>query len=106
VEESDDRLFLRSAAKLAVRITSELGPCLRGTVLDVGLGGFFVVCTERLPVGTLCELEIDARGAGPIEATGRVAHVEPDGMGIQITELALEHYDELRRLVGCDDANV
>lgn len=98
----DDRQHPRANAKLEAEITSELQSFLRGTVQDVSLSGVFVVCRNRLPVGTLCEVAIDFEGADGddrIEAAGRVAHVEPDGMGIQLTELALVHYEELRRLV-------
>ena len=105
----DDRQFLRAPAKLEVRITAETGACVRGNVQDVSVAGLFVSCGERLPVGTLCELLVEITGGdvpGPIDATGRVAHVEPDGMGIQITELALEDYEELRRLVSRDDSDV
>jgi len=103
VSESDDRQFQRNPAKLEVKITSEFGSCVRGAVQDVSVAGLFVVADERLPVGTLCELEVEVvgcEGEGPIEATGRVAHVEPDGMGIEITDLDLESYEELRRLAG------
>ncbi|MBW2315674.1 MAG: PilZ domain-containing protein [Deltaproteobacteria bacterium] len=103
MSESDDRQFRRNPAKLEVKITSELGSCIRGSVQDVSVAGLFVVTNERLPVGTLCELEVEVLSGedeGPIEATGRVAHVEPDGIGIEITDLDLESYDELRRLAG------
>jgi len=102
VDELGDRQHERNPAKLEVRITTELGGCLRGTVQDVSLAGLFVVCAQRIPVGTLCELCVEVvgcEGEGPIEAVGRVAHVEPDGIGIEITDLDLDHYQELRRLV-------
>ena len=101
MDEIDDRQHERSSAKLEVKITTELGSCVRGSVQDVSVAGLFVVCTERLPVGTLCELCVEVVGGereGLIEAVGRVAHVEPDGIGIEITDLHLEHYDEMRRL--------
>lgn len=104
--EDDDRQHPRANAKLDAEITSELESFIRGTVQDVSLSGVFVVCRNRLPVGTLCEVAIDfesSAGADRIEAAGRVAHVEPDGMGIQLIELALVHYDELRRLVHGDE---
>ncbi len=103
MEEIDDRQHSRSPAKLEVKITSELGSCVRGTVREVSVAGLFVACTDRLPVGTLCELAVDViggDGSDTIEAVGRVAHVEPNGMGVEITDLDLEHYEELRRLVG------
>ena len=106
VSENEDRQFERNPAKLEAKITSELGSCVRGTVQDVSVAGLFVACTERLPVGTMCELMIEVlsgEDAGPIEATGRVAHVEPDGMGLEITDLTLDGYDELRRLVGHEE---
>jgi hypothetical protein len=104
--EEDDRQLQRAPAKLRAEITSELESFIRGSVRDVSLAGIFVACRSRLPVGTLCEISIEFDGPdGPdgIEATGRVAHVQSDGMGIQLTELDLAHYEELRRLVEeCD----
>ena len=103
--ETDDRQFPRAPAKLEVKLTSELGDCVRGSVQDVSVGGLYIACGQRLAVGTLCEVVIEVTGGdvGPIEAQGRVAHVEPDGMGIQITELALVDYEELRRLAAGDE---
>lgn len=106
MNEIDDRQHGRNPAKLEVKLTSELGACVRGTVRNVSVAGLFVVCGERLPVGTLCELYVEIVGGdseGVIEAMGRVAHVEPDGLGVEITDLALDHYEELRRLVAGDD---
>jgi hypothetical protein len=102
----DDRQFVRNAAKLEVKITSELGDVVRGTVQDVSVAGLYVVCIERLAVGTLCEISIevlDGEVCGPIEATGRVAHVEPDGIGLEIADIPLDGYEELRRLVGREE---
>jgi len=105
-DRPDDRQFERSPAKLEVEIASELGARVEGVIRDVSMAGLFVVCRERLPVGSLCELVVrvpSAADEGPIEAHGRVAHVEPDGMGVESTDLALAHYEKLRRLSG-DDA--
>ena len=102
----DDRQFVRNPSKLEVRITSEVGGAVYGTVRDVSVAGLFVGCTDRLPVGTLCELSVEADSEdGPItvEATGRVAHVEMDGMGIEITDVTRGHYEELRRLAGHEE---
>jgi len=106
MSDDDDRQFERNPAKLEAKITSELGSCVRGTVQDVSVAGLFVTCNERLPVGTMCELVIDVlsgEGEGPIEATGRVAHVEPDGMGLEISDVSLDSYEELRRLAGHEE---
>jgi hypothetical protein len=100
--EPDARKTARAPTKLEVTITSELSGVVRGTVEDVGTGGLFVVCRERLPVGSLCELALrmtSDEGDVYLEAAGRVAHVEPEGMGIQIVELDFDHYELLRRLV-------
>lgn len=100
--DDDDRQHGRRPAKLEATVTSELGAHVRGTVQDVSVAGLFVACAQRLPVGTICELRVevlDDEDAPAIEATGRVAHVELDGMGLEITDLTLEHYEELRRLV-------
>ncbi len=104
--ELDDRQFARNAAKLEAKITSELGSVVLANVQDVSVAGLYVTCAERLAVGTMCEISIevlDGEIAGPIEATGRIAHVEPDGMGLEITDLTLEGYEELRRLVGHEE---
>jgi hypothetical protein len=103
MQETDDRQHGRKPAKLEATVTSELGARVSGAVQDVSVAGLFVVCTQRLPVGTICELRVEAvddEDAPAIEATGRVAHVELDGMGVEITDMTLDHYEELRRLVG------
>jgi hypothetical protein len=103
VDASDDRQHGRNPAKLEVKITSELGCSVRGTVRDISVAGLFVACADRLPVGTLVALSLeilDESNNGPIKAIGRVAHVLPDGMGVAITDLDLEDYEELHGLVG------
>ena len=102
MQDTDDRHFQRAPAKLHVEVRSELEQEIQGTVQDLSLAGLFVVSPVRLPVGTHCELAIegvDPDGPEHIHAVGRVAHVQMDGMGIQITEMDLDDREELRRLL-------
>lgn len=102
MDESEDRQYPRQPTKLRVEVRSELEAEIHGTARDIAMAGLFVVSAERLPVGTLCEVSIecpDPDGPDLIHASGRVTHVQLDGMGLQITEIDLEDRDELRRLV-------
>jgi len=102
MDAEDDRQHARSPAKLEASLASELGQIVRGAVRDVSVAGLFVITKERLPVGTLCELAVEAiddEGIRRVEAAARVAHVAPEGMGLEITDLAVGDYDELRRWV-------
>jgi hypothetical protein len=71
-------------------------------VRDVGLGGIFVVddCQE-LPDPGRMEITLDAFPEGPrIQAAGRIVRVEPGrGLAIQFTDMPLESFDQLDRLV-------
>ena len=102
MQEPDDRQHPRHLAKLTVEVRSELDAMITGSIQDLSMAGIYVLCSQRLPVGTGCEIAIegaDPEGPEWIRAHGRVVHVQLDGMGIQITELDLTDLEELRRLV-------
>lgn len=104
--ETDDRNHRRHPAKLQVEIRSELQGVIHGTARDVAMAGLFVACSERLPVGTVCDVAVrneDPEGPEEIRATCRVAHTQAEGIGLQITEIDLPDHEELRRLVDARD---
>ena len=108
MSDAEERRFPRFDSKLRVEVRSELEPAIHGTILDLSTAGIFVVSESRLPVGTTCELAIegaDPDGPESIGAIGRVAHVQMDGMGIEITEIDLEDHEELRRLAAAWEAS-
>ncbi len=72
-------------------------------VRDVGLGGVYVQADGWLRAGQICALEfkLNALPESPmIEACGRVVRVETGGgTAIQFTQLSLEAFDRLDRIV-------
>ncbi len=72
-------------------------------VRDLGLGGIYVLVTTRLRHGQTCamELQLSSKPGGPkIEARGQVVRIEPGrGAALQFTELSLEAFDRLDRIV-------
>ncbi len=102
MDQPNQREFSRAATKMEVEITSDAHPPVRGITHDVSMSGVFVVCDDRMPVGTECRVAVRlAGGEEPVsvDAAGRVARVEPDGMGLQFTEIDMDSYEHLRRLV-------
>ena len=72
-------------------------------VRDVGLGGVYVAADGFLRRGDACALELclSASPKSPkVEVSGRVVRVEPGrGTAIEFTQMSLESFDHLDRLV-------
>ena len=72
-------------------------------VRDRGLGGIYVEVEARLRPGQTCamELQLGSKPNSPrIEALGQVVRVEPGhGAAFQFTDLSLDAFDQLDRIV-------
>ncbi len=72
-------------------------------VRDLGLGGIYVLGTTRLRPGQFCAMELQLSSkpdSQKIEAGGQVVRVEPGrGAALQFTDLSLEAFDRLDRIV-------
>jgi hypothetical protein len=65
--------------------------------------GIYLLCDNPLPVGSDCRVALllgDGETPICIEVAGKVARVDPTGMGLEIIEIVgLESFEHLRNLV-------
>ena len=100
----DRRRFTRVSIKLECRT----GTDPRGVVEIFGQGknvafkGLFVVCKERVPVGTACHIKLylgDERLHPYIEMEGKVVRTDEDGMGIELQDVPASSLDHFKNLI-------
>jgi hypothetical protein len=73
-----------------------------GATRDVSLNAIYLFGERSLPAGTRCRvtLFIGGRESGVrVEASGRVARVDPRGMAVAFDEVNLDGYHHLKQLV-------
>ena len=77
---------------------------------DVSMNGVYVHCDNPLPIGSDCKITVILGSeAVPIriEVSGKIARVDADGMGMEITEIVgIESFEHLRNLVLYNSPNV
>lgn len=98
----DQRRFVRVTVGLSVEIVVPGQGMIVGRLRDVGLGGLFVECEERLPLGTGCMLAVVLDGAEPpvrIEGVGQVIRAGGGGLAIQIAGVEESSLAHLLRLI-------
>lgn len=69
---------------------------------DVSLKGLYVQTGERLPLGTEVEVLLELGGSTSslsLKMKGRVARVEPGGLGVEFSEVDLDSFFHLRNLL-------
>jgi hypothetical protein len=101
--EIDQREFTRIPMQLDVQITSTQQPPTSCQVKDVSMKGLYLLCEQPLPMGAECRVTFllgDKESPVRIEVSGKVARVDTNGMGVEITEIVgVESFEHLRNLV-------
>jgi len=101
-DKSERREFTRIPVNVKVDVEAGTAATLTGEARDLSLNGFFLECTEPFAVGTECDVLLYL-GEGPkalqIKAQGKVARKEKNGMGVQLTDIAVESFEHLRNLI-------
>ena len=100
--DADKREFTR--VEVHVEVEAAAGPqrIVSGRVRNVSLNGVFMVCAEKLPAGEPCSVALILAGRDEplrIEADGRVARIDDDGVAIEFTQVAPDDLGHLRNLV-------
>lgn len=75
---------------------------VEGSTRDVSLNGLYLYGERSFPAGTRCQvvLFIGGRESGArVEAVGRVARVDAEGIAVTFEEVSLEGYQHLKQLV-------
>jgi hypothetical protein len=101
--DQDRREFIRVPFRTQVTVRAPDRTLWANSTLDISLNGLRIATEERpLAEGTACEIEIVLSDADPpviIEARGTVVRPEPGILAVHLTELDLDTYDHLRRLI-------
>jgi len=86
--EHEKRRFRR--IKVSCKVSIESGSTqLRGTTLDMSIGGMFVQTSGVLPVGTIARVTLHVPSGPPLSAAARVLRVSgEDCMGMQFENVA------------------
>jgi hypothetical protein len=99
----NQREFTRIPMRLEVQVTPTQQPTTSYPIKDVSMKGLYLRCEQPLPMGTACRVTLllgDKENPVRIEVGGKVARVDTDGMGVEITEIVgVESFAHLRNLV-------
>ncbi len=99
----DRREFIRVPFRTEVSVRTADRTLWSNSTLDISLNGVRIATTEAPPPeGAACEIEIVLSDADPavlIEARGTIIRPEPGILAVHLTELDIESYDHLRRLI-------
>ena len=99
------REFTRTRTNLSVQVVGTNEETLSsGKSRDLSLNGVFLECSQKLPLGSNCQIimVLDASDQdGAIQARGQVSRVDTDGMAIHFNELPMDSYEKLRNLLIC-----
>jgi hypothetical protein len=101
--QSNRREFTRVATTLTGKLSAgEISATVSGQTTDISLGGLFLTCDASLPIGTECKLVLffgEPNNQIRIEAEGRIARVDSEGVGVELTVVELGSFEHLRNLV-------
>jgi PilZ domain len=100
-DETNRRDFTRVTTGVGAEIIVG-GRTTFGTVQDVSLNGVFVQCSDSLPVGSQCGVNIILQGTqAPMRVSekGRVTRANDTGMAIEFDEVDVDSFAHLRNLV-------
>ncbi len=105
----------REFTRVPIHLNVEFSSPQRGTssaceLRDVSMNGLYIHCDDPLPIGSDCKIAVILGGEEApirIEVNGKIARVDADGMGMEITEIiGIESFAHLRNLVLYNASNV
>jgi len=110
-EDANRREFTRVPLHINVEVTTNQSEVTKAyQVSDVSLNGLYLQCDKPLPLGTNCHVSLLLGNTDTplrINVNGKVARVNPDGMGVEITEIiGPESFAHLRNLVLYNASNI
>jgi len=103
----------REFARLPVRLQIEI---IAGDISirceetrDISLKGVYVMTGHRIPLGVECDVAIDPGGPNHerrIQIKGHVARVDVSGIAIEFTEIGVDAFYELKKLLMINATNL
>ena len=109
--KTEKREFTRVPIHLNVEFSSpQRAIASIGQLKDVSMNGIYVHCDNPLPIGSDCKIAIllgNKEMPMRIAMNGKIARVDTDGMGMEITEIVgIESFAHLRNLVLYNSSDV
>ncbi len=98
----DSREFTRVSVNVEALIKTDAGTIEARRTRDLSMSGIFVLCNERLPENSKCEVSLILRGEAEllkVDIAARVQRVTEEGLGLEFFELGLESYRHLQNLI-------
>lgn len=98
----EERRFTRVPIRTWVNLTAEGGPTLLCDSSNLSMNGLLVKTSRELPVGTECFVTIilgDPANPLTLSARGQVVRQDGRDVGVHFTEIELDSFEHLRRLV-------
>jgi len=101
MNESKQREFTRVPIRVRAEVRGGGLHITSSATQTISLKGMLVVCPERLPEGTACQITLFlGDGEIQIQAEGAVVRCYPEGIAFQFTRImGLESFEHLRNLV-------
>ena len=102
MDHPHNREFTRVLTRMDVTIYCPGGLIASGQARDIALRGVYVEAECEMQAGSPCSIEIVLAHApeGPkIQASGKIARVDPAGIAIEFTEIPFDSLGHLRNLV-------
>jgi hypothetical protein len=101
MEASNQREFTRIPVHVQAEVKGGGLDIVRSATQNLSLKGLMVLCEEKLPEGTVCQITLFlAGGEITIDAEGTVIHCYEDGIAFQFTRIfGSESFEHLRNLL-------
>jgi hypothetical protein len=96
-----EREFTRSATAIEVEITAG-NRTVGGSTRDIAMKGLYLFGERSIAAGEACSIRLylGGRESGVcVQARGRVARVDAEGMAVSLDEVDLDGYQHLKQLV-------
>ncbi len=99
---SEQRGRIRAKYDTSIKIITSNKTITSDHTRDISLNGISVITTEKLPLGTQCELELTLNSQVAnltLKLRGDVVREMEDGFAINFNEMDIETYQHLKNIV-------
>lgn len=98
----DYREFSRVSVNIEATIKTDATAIETKHTRDLSMNGIFVLCDEKLPLDSECEVSLILRGEAEllqVDIAAKVQRATEEGLGLEFVELGLESYRHLQNLI-------
>ncbi len=100
--ENETRQFSRVSFNVVAQLNANGAECDVSHIRNISMSGIFLEGEINLVEGTDCDVTLKLEGVEPaieFNVAGVVSRVEARGCGIRFTQIPLESYEHLNRIV-------